>query len=76
MRAVRDSIAKDMTLIQSPAWKALSSHFDESKQQHMLDLFAADPKRFDKFSIQHGNLLLDYSKNRINEKEELHKHRL
>lgn len=67
MRAVRDSIAKDTTLIDSPAWKALSNHFEESKQLHMLDLFAKDPKRFEKYSIQQGNLLLDYSKNRITE---------
>lgn len=67
MRAVRDSIAKDTTLIDSPAWKALSNHFEESKQLHMLNLFAKDPKRFEKYSIQQGNLLLDYSKNRITE---------
>ena len=67
MRAVRESIAKDTTLIQSPAWKALSSHFEESKQLHMLDLFAKDPQRFEKYSLQQGNLLLDYSKNRITE---------
>jgi len=34
----------------------------------MRDLFAEDAKRFEHFSIQHGQLLLDYSKNRINEK--------
>ena len=31
----------------------------------MRDLFAADPKRFDKFSLRFGDILLDYSKNRI-----------
>lgn len=31
----------------------------------MRDLFAADPQRFDKFSLKVGELLLDYSKNRI-----------
>jgi glucose-6-phosphate isomerase len=31
----------------------------------MRDMFAADPKRFEKFSIHFGDILLDYSKNRI-----------
>ena len=32
---------------------------------HMRNLFAADPARFERFSLQVGGLLLDYSKNRI-----------
>ena len=35
------------------------------KSQHMNDLFAEDPQRFDKFSIKLPQLLLDYSKNLI-----------
>ena len=31
----------------------------------MRELFAQDKQRFSKFSIQHGDLLFDYSKNRI-----------
>ena len=31
----------------------------------MRDLFASDPKRFERFSIQFGDILVDYSKNRI-----------
>ncbi len=34
----------------------------------MRELFAAHPKRFDTFSVRAGDLLLDYSKNRIDEK--------
>jgi glucose-6-phosphate isomerase len=34
---------------------------------HMRDLFANDPKRFEKFSLQFGGLLVDYSKHRITE---------
>ena len=34
---------------------------------HMRDLFAADPRRFERFSLRVGDLLLDYSKNRITE---------
>lgn len=34
----------------------------------MRDLFANDPDRFNKFSVEFGGILFDYSKNRINEK--------
>jgi glucose-6-phosphate isomerase len=34
----------------------------------MRELFAADPDRFKTFSVKAGDLLLDYSKNRIDEK--------
>jgi glucose-6-phosphate isomerase len=53
------------TLTQSRAWKALQSHYEKTKTLHMRELFAQDAKRFDKFSLRCGDLLLDYSKNRI-----------
>ncbi len=34
----------------------------------MRDLFLADPQRFEKFSLSFGDILFDYSKNRITEK--------
>ena len=49
----------------SPAWKALRSHFEAIGQAHMRDWFAGDPKRFETFSIRLGDMLLDYAKNRI-----------
>lgn len=47
------------------AWKTLSKHYEQMKDVHMKDLFAADPDRFRKFSLKFENILLDYSKNRI-----------
>jgi glucose-6-phosphate isomerase len=32
---------------------------------HLRELFAADPDRFARFSLRQGDLLLDYSKNRV-----------
>jgi glucose-6-phosphate isomerase len=55
------------TLTQSPAWQALAAHYNKMAKQHMRDLFAADPKRFEKFSVRFKDILLDFSKNRINE---------
>ena len=53
------------TLTQTPAWKALQDHFEQVRDLHMRDLFDADPQRFERYSLQLGDLLLDYSKNRI-----------
>ncbi len=52
-------------LSQSTAWKALEAHYREIADRHMRDLFAQDPRRFDGFSLRLGNLLFDYSKNRV-----------
>lgn len=49
------------------AWAKLTAHFDEMKQQHMSSMFAEDTDRFNQFSISHRDILLDYSKNRINQ---------
>jgi glucose-6-phosphate isomerase len=49
------------------AWKKLEAHFQQVKNLHMRDLFEADPQRFERFSLRCGDLLLDYSKNRITE---------
>ncbi|WP_448567108.1 glucose-6-phosphate isomerase [Thalassotalea ganghwensis] len=47
------------------SWQNLIRHAQAMKSQHMNDLFAADPQRFEKFSIKLPQLLLDYSKNLI-----------
>jgi glucose-6-phosphate isomerase len=52
-------------LTDSPAWKALSKHQPEIAGTHMRDLFAGDPQRFERFSLTLGDILFDYSKNRI-----------
>ncbi len=49
-----------------PSWKKLVSHAQEMKSQHMNDLFSTDKNRYEKFSIELPNMLLDYSKNLIN----------
>ena len=52
-------------LTSSPAWKNLQDHYDVQKDVQMRDLFAQDPDRFKKFSLEFEGLLLDFSKNRI-----------
>jgi glucose-6-phosphate isomerase len=48
-----------------PVCRLLQAHHAQMAALHMRDLFAADPARFERFSLQVGELLLDYSKNRI-----------
>ncbi len=51
------------------AWFLLKKHHEEEmSRRHMRDLFAADPDRFQKFSITLGDIIFDYSKNIINPK--------
>ena len=52
-------------LTQSPAWQALQAHQAEIAHVHMRDLFAREPGRARKFSLEAGALLLDYSKHRV-----------
>ncbi|OGT36836.1 MAG: glucose-6-phosphate isomerase [Gammaproteobacteria bacterium RIFCSPHIGHO2_12_FULL_37_14] len=46
-------------------WQLLAQHYAEIAPQHMRTWFQADPNRFTQFSIQSGNILFDYSRNRI-----------
>ena len=52
---------------ETAAWQALQRHYDTTKQQHMRDLFADDPDRFQKFSLHFESTLVDVSKNRLTE---------
>ena len=55
-----------MTLLTNlPSWQALYTHCQEMQDAHMRDLFAQDRARFPRFSQRIGNILFDYSKNRI-----------
>jgi len=48
-----------------PARAQLQAHYETIKDRHLRDLFAEDPQRFDTFSRQFDDILLDFSKNRI-----------
>ena len=45
------------------SWHNLQDHFETMKSQKMTDMFDSDPNRFENFSIQLEELLVDYSKN-------------
>ena len=49
------------------AWEKLQAHYEAIQNTSIKELFEANAKRFEQFSIQYPSLLVDYSKNRINE---------
>jgi len=54
-----------MTPLNIPEWQSLARHYSDLKFVSMREQFALDSGRFDRFSVKSGDLLLDYSKNRI-----------
>ena len=55
------------TLTSTPIWIQLKQHYQALKEVHMRDLFAQDPQRFERFTLRLGDILFDYSKNRVTE---------
>src|SRR5579863_1057003 len=47
------------------AWKNLSSHYKGIRDLHLRQLFADDPKRGERMTLEAVGLYLDYSKNRV-----------
>jgi len=52
-------------LARRPAWKALAAHSRKLRPRHLRALFAADPKRGQRLTLEAAGLFLDYSKNRV-----------
>jgi len=55
-------------LTQRPAWKALTAHHKKIQKLHLRELFADDPKRGERMTVEATGLYLDYSKNRITDR--------
>ncbi|MFC1584884.1 glucose-6-phosphate isomerase [Fibrobacterota bacterium] len=55
------------SLTESKAWQDLKSHFQAAASLKMTNLFAGDPQRAEKFSLEACGIYLDYSKNIITE---------
>ena len=49
------------------AWSKLTSHFEQTKNQTLKNLFKSDPNRAEKFTLKWKDFLVDFSKNRINQ---------
>ncbi|MGH3073800.1 MAG: glucose-6-phosphate isomerase, partial [Gaiellales bacterium] len=51
-------------LRQTPVWAALEDHAAALQNAHLRDLFAADPARGERMTVEAVGLYLDYSKHR------------
>ena len=47
------------------AWKDLGAHYKKVGETHLRELFADDPKRGERLTVEAVGLFLDYSKNRV-----------
>ena len=56
---------KKINPTQTQAWAKLTDHFKDIHHKHIVDMFNEDPERADNFSIVFNEILIDYSKNRI-----------
>jgi len=56
---------KTPTLTQLPAWKALEDHYQKARNLHLRTLFAEDPERGKRLTLEAEGIYLDYSKNRL-----------
>jgi glucose-6-phosphate isomerase len=48
-----------------PAWSALSAHHQKLAPLHLRELFAEDPGRGERLTVEAVGIFLDYSKNRV-----------
>ena len=64
MAARVEAITKRPT-VKHQEWRALSAHYKKIREIHLRQLFADDPKRGTRMTVEALGLLLDYSKNRV-----------
>jgi glucose-6-phosphate isomerase len=62
-----DTAAPRRKLTALPSWSALERHAAALGRVHMRTLFADDPSRGRRFTVEAADLYLDYSKHRIND---------
>jgi glucose-6-phosphate isomerase len=58
-------LSRSTRLRARPAWAALEQHHARIRDAHLRELFADDPQRGERLSLQAEGIYLDYSKNRV-----------
>ncbi len=59
------ALTNSTRLTARPAWLALSEHRARTGDTHLRALFAADPERGERLTLEAVGIYLDYSKNRV-----------
>ncbi|WP_079435674.1 glucose-6-phosphate isomerase [Zoogloea sp. LCSB751] len=57
-----------MLTTNTPAWRALVEHQKATAQAHLRDLFSSDPERFSRLSFELEGMLVDFSKQRVDQR--------
>jgi len=58
---------KNINPVTTDAWKQLRTHYEDIKDKSVKDMFTETPDRASRFSVRFNDILLDYSKNIIEE---------
>jgi glucose-6-phosphate isomerase len=58
-------MTKTQLVTERSAWKSLVAHHQKVRELHLRKLFADDPNRGERMTIEGIGLVLDYSKNRV-----------
>src|SRR6202453_350608 len=61
--AARVELIAGNTVVKSQAWRSLEAHSKEIQKTHLRNLFADDPKRGERLTVEALEIYLDYSKN-------------
>src|SRR5438552_13208916 len=65
--AARSETSPTQPTAKHAAWRALQDHYEAIRRRHLRDLFAHDPKRGERMTVEAAGVFLDYSKNRIDD---------
>jgi glucose-6-phosphate isomerase len=60
-----ENITMGESVTKGRAWQALAAHYQKIKGVHLRTLFAQDPGRGERLSLEAAGLYLDYSKHRL-----------
>jgi glucose-6-phosphate isomerase len=63
MSATATAVQTPLTSL--PAWKALQSHYEKIRTQHLREIFKSDPNRGTRLTAEAVGIYFDYSKHRI-----------
>lgn len=58
-------MTKNLPLTERGSWKALKAHATTIRSKHLREMFAEDPGRGKRLTLETDGLFLDYSKNRV-----------
>jgi len=65
--AARSETSRTRSTNKRAAWQALEAHYETMRVLHLRSLFADDPTRGARMTVDAAGVYLDYAKNRIND---------